>query len=228
MKWTYFIRQKLKVAVLLFSIMACSILIRILEDKNVQNISNALSSMYDDRLVPASDIFYMAEHLYAKKFLLLAFEREVEWSQDAFLSLEKSMLLHSQAIDTLLAKYEQTYLVAQEKASLAGFKHRLTDYRTHERQLLTMDMQHLQLQVVPHVQKGRLALEAAIDELSELEKLQTLVGKKLMTDAQFVVKGTRLFSTLQLILSIVIGIMVVVLVLESKSMIKNNQPFNLN
>jgi len=228
MKWTYFIRQKLKVAVLLFSIMACSILIRILEDKNVKNISQALSSMYDDRLVPASDIFYMAEHLYAKKFLLHAFEHEVEWSQDVFLALERQLLPHSHAIDTLLLKYEQTYLVAQEKASLAGFKKRLADYRTQEKQLLTMDMQHVRLQIVPHVRQGKSALEAAINELSELEKLQTLVGKKLMTDAQFIMKGTRLFSTLQLILSIVIGIMVVVLVLESKSIIKNNQPFNLN
>ena len=91
-----------------------------------------------------------------------------------------------------------------------------------------MDMQHVRLQIVPHVRQGKSALEAAINELSELEKLQTLVGKKLMTDAQFIMKGTRLFSTLQLILSIVIGIMVVVLVLESKSIIKNNQPFNLN
>ncbi|GAA4808606.1 hypothetical protein GCM10023231_42360 [Olivibacter ginsenosidimutans] len=207
--------------------MACSITIRILEDKNVKQMNKALLSMYADRLVPASDIFTMAEHLYAKMFLLLAVEREVEWHQDTMLALKKRLITHTHAIDTLLEKYEQTYLVDREKAFLKGFKHELTNYKERESELLAADINQL-LKVVAHVQKAKAALKAAINALSEVEKIQTTVGKELMADVQFVVKGTRFFSALQLILSIIIGIMVVALVLESKSMIKSNIPFNLN
>lgn len=228
MKWTYFIRQKLKVAFLLFCIMACSIMIRVLEDKNVKRMSKALLSMYDDRLVPASDIFDIAEHLHAKRFLFLVFVTDQQPTMVKLERLVEQAKQHRTAIDSLLLKYGRTYLVADEKVYLTSFKKRLGDYRIVEEQLLTASAENLQAGVSAYVRVGEAALEEAIKELAALEKLQTRVGKELMADAQFVISGTRFFSTLQLILSIVIGIMVVVLVLESKSMIKNKQPYNLN
>jgi|GEM_PF-270104 len=228
MKWTYFIRQKLKVAFLLFCIMACSVMIRVLEDKNVKHMSNALLSMYDDRLVPASDIFDIAEHLHAKRFLFLVFVADQHPTMVGLERLAEQIEQRRTAIDSLLLKYGKTYLVADEKAYLTDFKRRLGAYRKIEGQLLTASAENLHARIRFYTQTGESALDGAIKKLSALEKLQTHVGKELMADAQFVISGTRFFSTLQLILSIVIGIMVVVLVLESKSMIKNKQPYNLN
>jgi len=210
--------------------MACSILIRVLEDKNVKSISNSLLSMYDDRLVPASDIFYIAEHLYAKKYLIFTFINDSPINISKLTILKSQVMPHNTSIDSLLAKYQKTYLVKQEKKYLEDFKKRLYEYKAMEDRLLQTPEGSLQLQVNQFKNVGQVALDHAIRELSELEKLQTQVGRELMADAQFVVSGTRFFSTLQIILSIVIGIMVVVLVLESKSVInqKNNQPFNLN
>ncbi|WP_165447020.1 MULTISPECIES: MCP four helix bundle domain-containing protein [Olivibacter] len=228
MKWTYFIRQKLKVAFLLFCIMACSVLIRVLEDKNVKSISNALLSMYDDRLVPASDIFYMTEHLYAKKFLMLQFLNDTTPSAVSIEQLAGRMKYHNQFIDSLLNKYEKTYLVDKEKMYLEGFKKQLAHYMSLENHLLGVSEIGLQQRVTKYREGGEDALDRTIAGLSALERLQTQVGRELMADAQFVISGTRFFSTLQIILSIVIGIMVVVLVLASKSVIKKKQPFNLN
>lgn len=214
----------------MFCIMACSILIRVLEDKNVKSISNSLLSMYDDRLVPASDIFYIAEHLYAKKYLNFNFINDTPVNLSKLSLLKSQLALHNKSIDSLLTKYEKTYLVMQEKKYLEDFKKRLREYETLEEELLGASVGDLFIRVSRFKGAGQLALDKAIKELSELEKLQTQVGRELMADAQFVVSGTRFFSTLQIILSIVIGIMVVVLVLESKSVInnKNSQPFNLN
>ncbi|MEH6307100.1 MCP four helix bundle domain-containing protein [Olivibacter sp. CPCC 100613] len=228
MRWTYFIRQKLKVAFLLFCIMACSVLIRVLEDKNVKSISHALLSMYDDRLVPASDIFYMTEHLYAKKFLMFRFLNDSTISFETIQHLGLQMEHHNQFIDSLLNKYEKTYLVDKEKLYLEGFKEQLNRYRLLEDHLLQASALNIQERVKKYRDSGQAALDRTIEGLSALEHLQTQVGRDLMADAQFVMSGTRFFSTLQLILSIVIGIMVVVLVLESKSVIKKKQPFNLN
>jgi len=226
MKWTYFIKQKIKVAFLLFCIMACTILIRVLEDKNVKNITNSLLSLYDDRLIPASDIFYMAEHLHAKRYLILNFMSSPSPSQ--LQALDSQLKPHSLAIDSLLKKYSETYLVAQEKQYLDSFKELLTKYRGLEKQLLEMPLSEILQKTGQFKKESEIALGNAISKLSELEKLQTQVGRELMADAQFVVSGTKLFSVLQIGLSIVIGVMVVVLVLESKSVVKKQQPFNMN
>lgn len=186
--------------------------------------------MYDDRLVPASDIFYIAEHLYAKKYLFFTFISDTPTSRAKLDRLIGQLKPHSTSIDSLLAKYEKTYLVKQEEKYLDDFKQRLLQYQALENQLLDASVNDLFTRVNSFSSEGQHALDNAIRELSELEKLQTQVGRELMADAQFVVSGTRFFSTLQIILSIVIGIMVVVLVLESKSVINknNSQPFNLN
>ncbi|WP_134088769.1 MCP four helix bundle domain-containing protein [Olivibacter sp. XZL3] len=228
MRWTYFIRQKLKVAFLLFCIMACSVLIRVLEDKNVKSISKALLSMYDDRLVPASDIFYMTEHLYAKKFLIFQFLNDSTPSTTSLAQLAKRMEQHNRLIDSLLNKYEKTYLVDQEKRYLEEFKKQLNHYIALEGQFFKDSSLGLSQRIATYKTDGGIALDRTLERLSALERLQTQVGRDLMSDAQFVMSGTRFFSTLQLILSIVIGIMVVVLVLESKSVIKKKQPFDLN
>lgn len=226
MKWTYFIKQKIKVAFLLFCIMACSILIRILEDKNVKNMNNSLLSLYDDRLVPASDIFYMAEHLHAKKYLILNFINGPSSSQLS--ELGNRLEPHGVAIDSLLEKYSDTYLVTQEKQFLDRFKVLLDEYMEHEKQLLGVSFADFFQKTGQFEKEGVTALDRAILKLSELEKLQTQVGRELMADAQFVVSGTKLFSILQIGLSIVIGVMVVGLVLASKSVVKGTQPFNMN
>lgn len=228
MRWTYFIRQKLKVAFLLFCIMACSVLIRVLEDKNVKNISKALLSMYDDRLVPASDIFYMTEHLYAKKFLMFQLVNDSTPSTATLAQLARQMEQHNRQIDSLLNKYEKTYLVDQEKRYLEEFKKQLNHYFVLEGQFFEVSSLGLSQRIATYRADGGVALDRTLERLSALERLQTQVGRDLMSDAQFVMSGTRFFSTLQLILSIVIGIMVVVLVLESKSVIKKKQPFDLN
>ncbi|QNL47779.1 MCP four helix bundle domain-containing protein [Olivibacter sp. SDN3] len=231
MKWTYYIRQKLKVAFLLFSIMACTILIRILEDKSVKSISNSLLTLYDDRLVPASDIYYIAEHLYAKKSLTVSFVNDTDTSFAKLAELKEELAYHDLGIDTLLNKYEKTYLVDQEQEYLNSFKMLLRNYENLEAKLIgAQDMRTLNEERASYHVRGRKALDQTIAKLSELEKLQTHVGREIMADAQFVVSGTRFFSTLQVILSIVIGVMVVVLVLASKSVIQRNknEPFHLN
>ena len=50
--------------------MVCTLFIRILEDKSLKSVSTAFSSMYNDRLIPATDLFQISAHLNAKRQLL--------------------------------------------------------------------------------------------------------------------------------------------------------------
>ena len=70
MKFAHSIKQKTKVALLLFCIMICLILVRILEDKSIKQMSESFASLYNDRLIPATDLFFIAEKLNLKKDLI--------------------------------------------------------------------------------------------------------------------------------------------------------------
>src|SRR5690606_18008681 len=40
------------------------------EDGYIRDMRQSASSMYDDRLTPATDLFYLSDHLYSKRWLL--------------------------------------------------------------------------------------------------------------------------------------------------------------
>ena len=62
MKFAHSIKQKTKVALLLFCIMVCLILVRILEDKSIKQMNNSFISLYNDRLIPATDLFLLPKN----------------------------------------------------------------------------------------------------------------------------------------------------------------------
>ncbi|RZK53643.1 MAG: hypothetical protein EOO87_12405, partial [Pedobacter sp.] len=122
MKFAHSIKQKTRVALLLFSIMVCIILVRILEDKNVKELGKSFTSLYNDRLIPATDLFFIAEKLYAKRYAL---EMHVNVSTADKNKLKYTLANYDKSIDSLLGKYEKTYLVSNEKDYLADLKNKL-------------------------------------------------------------------------------------------------------
>ncbi|WP_199141686.1 MCP four helix bundle domain-containing protein [Pedobacter sp. ASV12] len=115
MKFSYSLKQKTKIALLLFCIMACTILIRVLEDKSIKDMGTSFVSMYNDRLVPATDLFMVAEKVHAKRHLL---------ASHTAMDLQQSKNI-DQSIDSLLDKYAKTFLVKSEKSQLQNLKNSL-------------------------------------------------------------------------------------------------------
>ena len=217
------------IAVMLFCIMACSILIRVLEDKSIKDMNNAFISMYNDRLIPATDLFYLAESVYAKRFLL----EEALYNTDS-ITIDHSYLkgrltLANTNIDSLISKYEQTFLITQEKRQLEELKVQLADTRKIENQVLDYSgKQRLNAAKDVFENQGKTAFNAARQKLTELTKIQTAVGQELIKNAEFAVSGTRIYSSLQLALAIVIGILIVAIVFASNVVKIPNDKFNLN
>ncbi|RZK64507.1 MAG: hypothetical protein EOO95_10855, partial [Pedobacter sp.] len=119
MKFAFSLKNKLKIAFLLFCIMCCTLLIRFLEDKSVNKINESFISMYNDRLVPATDLYFVAENLYHKNTILQdALVNNESQSLNSQLQIKK----HNQKIDSVINKYELTLLVKQEKAFLKDLK----------------------------------------------------------------------------------------------------------
>lgn len=217
------------IAIMLFCIMACSILIRILEDKSIKDMNSAFISMYNDRLIPATDLFYLAENVYAKRYLL----EEALYNTDS-ITIDHSYLkgrlaLANTNIDSLIRKYEQTFLITQEKKQLDELKVQLADTRKIENKVLDYsDLGHTAAARNLFENQGKVAFNAARQKLTELTKIQTAVGEELIKNSEFAVSGTKIYSNLQLALAIVIGILIVAIVFASNVVKIPNDKFNLN
>ena len=228
MKFAYSIKQKTKIAILLFLIMACTILIRLLEDRSIKKMEKAFSSLYNDRLVPATDIFYISEKLYAKRFLLETFVYSDQNKLSAQ-QLNDKLKAYDKNIDTLLAKYEKTFLVNNEKNHLTELKVKLLENKVLEKNILlnvkTLDKAALRKLYDSNAEQSFLDIS---NTLSQLTKVQTVVGEQLKEESQKIVRGTNLYSTLQLLIAIVIGALIVSILAASNVVNIRNDKFNLN
>jgi len=223
MSFKHTIKQKSKIAIFLFGVMACTILIRLLEDKSIKEMNNAFISMYNDRLIPATDLFYLAENLYAKRYLL---ESMIEKkSTDSRIELIKKLGSHDANINSLIAKYEKTLLTPQEKKYLGDLKQQLKANNKIESVLLndqTINNKE------DFIQQTNASFNEIAKKLTELTQLQRNVGEELIKDSNILVSGSNLYSNIQFALAIVIGILIVAIVTTSNVVKVANEKFNLN
>lgn len=227
MKFNYSLKQKTKIALLLFLIMACTILIRLLEDRSIKNMEKSVSSLYNDRLIPAADIFFISEKIYAKHFLIEGFVYN-DLNLNANEITQKLTKLDLE-IDSLLLKYEKTFLVKNEKSELNNLKIKLIENKALEKNILanSASVDKLTLQKI-HMNSAQNSFNDIGTVLSQLTKIQTAVGTELQNESHKIVEGTKVYSNLQLILAIIIGILIVSILFASKVVNVKSEKFNLN
>jgi len=228
MRFAYSIKQKVKIASLLFCVMACTILIRFLEDKSVKDMNESFVSMYKDRLIPATDLFYVAQNTYAKRSLLES-ALYTQLSNITPVALSDQLNGFNMVIDSLIKKYEKTFLIAQEKQHLIELKDRLENTARVDAELLEL-LRNKDFDKAGSLYEnaGRISSDRTIQKLSELMGIQTRVGEELIRDSAYMVSGSKLYSTLQIALAIVIGVLIVGIVFTSNVVKINNEKFNLN
>ena len=202
--------------------MCCTLLIRFLEDKSVDKINESFISMYNDRLVPATDLYFVAENLYHKNTILQdALVNNESQSLNSQLQIKK----HNQKIDSVINKYELTLLVKQEKAFLKDLKVALNIQEQLESKILALTGNERK-QIYESI--GRSATAQTLTKLSALIKIQSKVGDELIRDSKIFVSGTKIYSTFQGILAVFIGIMIVSIISASNMVKIQNDKFNLN
>jgi predicted DNA-binding protein (MmcQ/YjbR family) len=227
MKFAHSIKQKTKVALLLFCIMICLILVRILEDKSIKQMSESFASLYNDRLIPATDLFFIAEKLNLKKDLI-----ESYISNDFVLAdqntINKKLLAHNESIDSLLLKYEKTFLVTPEKKHLVELKSNILSSRIIEKNIINS------LKIKETLSKQSISTllndsyKEIFNKLSELTQIQSKIGDELIKNSKSIVSGTNLYSTIQFVLAIIIGVLIVSILFTSNVINIKNENFNLN
>lgn len=226
MKWIYAIPQKFKITCILGSIIFCITLFTLLESRNVNNINRSVISIYTDRLIPATDIFFLAEHFYAKRTKL---EGYLKSNPSSAANINAQLKHHNAKIEILINKFEKTYLVEEESVLFTSLKSSLDTYAALESQIVTQSL----LTGIPTSIK---ILEArafpmhdqAIRQLSQLTKIQSTVGTALLNKVKNDTAKSDLISNLQLIVCIVTGVLIVAIIFAAKITSGREEKFKLN
>lgn len=227
MKWTFIIREKFKVALLLASIMLLIGFTTVMQRSNIRDLRQSFSSIYYDRLIPATDIFYLTQNLYNKRLLM----EELLYTEEATLVEPLAAKLDglNDSIATLISRFEHTYLVKSESVYLREFKQRVAHYRKVEDNILqayltTSRAEARQL----YETEGKGDLQQTIQFLGELTKIQSSVGLELFNDSHGIVSASDLVLTIQITIAIIIGVLAEGLVLTSRMVDRKNERYNLN
>ena len=69
MKWIVSLKEKKKAAVALFVALAVILLNMFFNSKDYDKLDRNMSSIYNDRLMPAGYLFQISDHLYQKQLL---------------------------------------------------------------------------------------------------------------------------------------------------------------
>ncbi len=220
MKWAYIIRYKLKAAAILLLIMTTILLGNLYERHNFNTLDKSISSIYQDRLMPATYIYELSNHFYKKRLLL---EHYAEYTSA---HLQKKNLLHDAAINSLLQDYEKTYLTEEESMHWAELKHSLHNYNRQYDIALANTWNKK-----PGLNSGQLNsyFNEMMTGLDALSKIQAGIGHNIEKDSHAIVAGSIIPAYLENSLLIVLGIICIVLFSVSDNrMLRNIQHSSLN
>lgn len=227
MKSLYNIKHHLKIALGLTVVLVCIILTSWVEKENLDTIKSSFSSIYADRLIPATDIFFISDYLYEKRLnvqaLLLSADSEAKASDIQGLKTQ------NKAVDSLLAKYRETYLVENESTCLRDLTQKWEAYKAHEAKVLDLAMNSQKAEAYALFEtRGNDIFKVIITDLRQLTKIQSKVGTDLMNTSKSSIASTNLMYIFQFGVVIIIALIVNAFLLTSKVIKKADQNFHLN
>lgn len=227
MKLTFLIQQKLKLAIILFGVMAILLITNLLAKNNLDQFDRNFTSIYNDRLIPVKTVFYISQILHEKTYLFDQFFSEKK--ENAAIQLSQHLERSNNTIDSLLKKYEKNYFEDQEKARLSSLKLRLQQYKMMEDKILVCinsgseDKARTLYEI-----EGKTITESVQNELQAIANLQSTIGSELIKDSRLSIIVSDYLLTIQIVIVIVIGVFIYSLLLSSRIINKKAEKYNLN
>ncbi|SFQ39180.1 MCP four helix bundle domain-containing protein [Parafilimonas terrae] len=207
MKWAYLVKDKMKAVAVLLLIIVLILVNNISNRKTFSKLNESIASIYKDRLMPATYIFQLTDHLYQKKFLL----NEMQANDNAAIAAR-----HDSAIHSIIKTYETTYLTPAEKKHWLAFKKELEQYNT-----LTSGLEENNKAVNE-------SFENVIQHLNALSEIQASEGSNIFSIAKIDVGGTIIMSHLEVALLLILGIFALVLINANDNKLMQVQKARLN
>ncbi|MFC6225273.1 MCP four helix bundle domain-containing protein [Hymenobacter artigasi] len=193
------------------------------ERRLMNNVTTSLSSLYQDRLLPATGLFELNNLLYTKQQLLTTYEAAPAMERRRTLKL---LAGYNQQLAAIIKQHQATYLVRQEKEVLQAFQVRLNRYNALEAQLLATDAPPTAGQVAEAARQ----IQQLHAGLSQLNQIQQRVGQQLSQSSQVTEGNSQLLSNVTIAMLLVFTLAIQHALLSSRHPLvpKNLQNFRLN
>jgi hypothetical protein len=226
MKWTFIIQQKIKMIVLLTSLIALIGITNYIEHRNINYIDKSFNSIYYDRLIPATELLHMTQNLYKQRMLL---ERAVISNNPDVQHLEKSLSDFTANTEQRIANFEKTFLVKHESYALVTFKRCMFQYETVEKKIIDA-LDDNRIAEAREIYRDQLPskFSETLSKLEDLSSIQTSVGKHILEDSRSAISNSSIVLTLQIVTAIIIGLMTHGLIIASRMANVNVNNFHLN
>ncbi|PRY15613.1 chemoreceptor-like protein with four helix bundle sensory module [Pontibacter ummariensis] len=227
MSWNFAIGQRNKVALALGVVFLIIVLANWFVSYSMQQIGTQFQSVYEDRLVPALDISAMLERYYQNRMFL---EEHLLSGSEEQTKLEERIANNHQEVDSLLAKFETTYLTNQESIDLREFKKASSNLEEVQLEIISLSKNGDKAAATGLFKtKGLKAFQDLLDPLHDLSLLQEQVGHELYASAERRLNSLKVLSYLVIGLAIVLALLVGTLLQTSRKLKgTETQRFHLN
>ncbi|HSP11773.1 MAG TPA: MCP four helix bundle domain-containing protein [Salegentibacter sp.] len=219
--------EKRKRLILLLSLFFALILIaELIENKNLQKIDSDFSSLYEDRLIPASQIYVLSDLLHEKQLIFEHLnENEFRIGSGDLDKIQEE----NRKINNILAEYETTYLVEEEVEQLANFKTNFKAYQEVETEILYhLENKNFGVAQVLINSKGRKLFNDANSHLNRLAEIQPEIGRELLADYRSSFGSSSLLYYFKITITLLFGVFVLRLLGLVKLVSQPKQKFELN
>ncbi len=218
------IHNKAKPLLLFLVVMLAILGSSVFEKKLMRDLNGSVSSLYQDRLIPATGLFQLNDLMYTKRQLLGSYLADSGGTR--LLATQAQLARHNQEVAALVAGYQATYMVADEGRVFQDFNAHLRRYNALEAQLLAAP--------APGPVARTRALEQEFDrihsDLRSLNLIQQRVGQELSQSSVVTEGNATTLSNLKIALLIIFTLFIQHALLASRHPLvpKSMQNFNLN
>ena len=225
MKFAFAIQRKIRLAIMLAVLMLFIIIFSLMESYNVTRISKSFNSIYEDRLIPAVDLFSIADHIHSKRNQLSIFLFTDKISSSEIINY---INYENVRLDKLINKYESTHLVRAETDYLIRLKKNLGDHRRDELALIKTAAKDKEIARNLYLNSTVHLYNELTKDLMRLTQVQTRVGRELLRDSQISQSSSGFISQLQFVIAIILGLVIMILVVTDKQVNIRQEKYKLN
>lgn len=193
MKWIVSLKEKRKAAVALFVVLAVILLNLFFNSKDYDKLDKNMSSIYNDRLMPAGYLFQISDHLYQKQ--LLHMDERIPVTE-----LKQQLQQHDLSIAKLIKAYEATYLTTAEQQYWNKLLRSIAAYQLAEGKETGLNNNAMETSFIT----AQLAL-------NQLNTLQATEGSLLQRNSKAIINETVLHTYLEITMIIVLAVIVLLL-----------------
>ncbi|WP_424964349.1 MCP four helix bundle domain-containing protein [Ekhidna sp.] len=190
MKWKYILNKKRNESMVLFSILLIIVMIGYTHKKNLSDLEETVTSIYEDRLVANEYIFELSRKIENKKWLITNNH-----------NASQEMTLLNYEIDILIDAFEKTDLTVEENKLWEKLKRELTLADEFENQILHNQASKQRILLQKHLDDQ---YELIHSDLVGLSHIQLQEGKSLVDNSKKILASNSISGRLEIALMIIV------------------------